>query len=85
MQRLMPVHRDPFEPIMCVPGADSPLAEYCKLADEIVKHMPDEESYPRPAASVPADILVIPACHEVREGSELSPGSWRMRQCRVYQ
>lgn len=58
---------------MWVPEADGPLAECCKLADEIVKRMPDEESYPRPAASVPADILVIPACHEVREGSELSP------------
>lgn len=85
MQRVMPVRRDPFELIMWVPEADGPLAECCKLADEIVKRMPDEESYPRPAASVPADILVIPACHEVREGSELSPRSWRMRQCRVYQ
>lgn len=28
----MRVHRDPFEPIMCVLEADSPLAEYRKIA-----------------------------------------------------
>ncbi len=43
------VHRDPFEPIMAIPEADSPLAEYRKISDEILKRMPDEDHYERPA------------------------------------
>ena len=31
IQRVMRVHRDPFEPIMCILEADSPLAEYRKI------------------------------------------------------
>jgi hypothetical protein len=42
----MRVHRDPFEPIMAVLEADSPLAEYRKITDEILKRMPDEDRYP---------------------------------------
>ena len=37
IQRVMRVHRDPFEPIMCVLEADSPLAEYRKITEEILK------------------------------------------------
>jgi hypothetical protein len=40
------VHRDPFEAILVVLEADSPLAEYRKIADEIVRLMPDEDRYP---------------------------------------
>lgn len=36
---MMRVHRDPFEPIMCVLEADSRLAEYRKITDEIVRRM----------------------------------------------
>jgi len=43
----MRLHRDPFEPIMCVLEADSPLAEYRKITDEILNRMPDEDRYPR--------------------------------------
>jgi hypothetical protein len=50
VQRVMRVHRDPFEPIMCTLEADKPLAEYHKITDEILKRMPDEDLYPRPAA-----------------------------------
>lgn len=42
----MRVHRDPFEPIMCVLEADSPLAEYRKITDEIIKRLPDENRDP---------------------------------------
>lgn len=44
------VHRDPFEPIMRVLEAESPLGEYRKITEEIVKRMPDESRYPRAAA-----------------------------------
>lgn len=39
IQRVARVHRDPFEPIMCVLEADSPLAEYRKITDEIMRRM----------------------------------------------
>lgn len=42
IQRVMRVHRDPFEPIMCVLEAHSPLAEYRKITEEIFKRTPDE-------------------------------------------
>lgn len=35
IQRVMRVHRDPFEPIMCVLEADSPLAEYRKITEDV--------------------------------------------------
>ena len=56
---MMRVHRDPFEPIMCVLEADSPLAEYRKITDEIVRHMPDEKRYPRPAAEAVRSFLLL--------------------------
>jgi hypothetical protein len=43
----MRVHRDPFEPIKVILEADSPLAEYRKITDEILKRMLDEYLYPR--------------------------------------
>jgi len=59
IQRVMRVHRDPFEPIMCVLEAESPLAEYRKITDEIVKHMPDEDRYPRAAAETVRSFLML--------------------------
>jgi len=59
IQRVMRVHRDPFEPIMCVLEAESPLAEYRKITDEIVKHMPDEDRYPRAAAEAVRSFLML--------------------------
>ncbi|MBB4189313.1 hypothetical protein GGE07_005995 [Sinorhizobium terangae] len=55
----MRVHRDPFEPIMCVLEADSPLAEYRKITDEILKRMPDEDRYPRAAAEAVRSFLML--------------------------
>ncbi|ADY67865.1 hypothetical protein AGROH133_14426 (plasmid) [Agrobacterium tumefaciens] len=59
IQRVARVHRDPFEPIMCVLEADSPLAEYRKITDEIVRRMPDEARYPRPAAEAVRSFLLL--------------------------
>jgi len=59
IQRVMRVHRDPFEPIMCVLEAESPLAEYRKITDEILKRMPDESRYPRPAAEAVRSLLLL--------------------------
>ena len=59
IQRVMKVHRDPFEPIMCVLEADSPLAEYRKITDEIIKRLPDETRYPVPAAEAVRSFLML--------------------------
>jgi hypothetical protein len=59
VQRVMRVHRDPFEPIMVILEADSPLAEYRKITDEILKRMPDENRYPRPAAEAVRSFLML--------------------------
>ncbi|OAP50304.1 hypothetical protein ATB98_14920 [Sinorhizobium saheli] len=59
IQRVMRVHRDPFEPIMCVLEADSPLAEYRKITDEILKRMPNEHRYPRAAAEAVRSFLML--------------------------
>ena len=59
VQRVMRVHRDPFEPIMCVLEAESPLAEYRKITEEILKRMPDEDRYPRAAAEAIRSFLML--------------------------
>lgn len=59
IQRVARVHRDPFEPIMSVLEADSPLAEYRKITDEIIRRMPHEERYPRPAAEAVRSFLML--------------------------
>lgn len=59
IQRVARVHRDPFEPIMCVIETDSPLSEYRKITDEIVARMPDEKRYPRAAAEAVRSFLLL--------------------------
>lgn len=59
IKRVMRVHRDPFEPIMCVLEAASPLAEYRKITEEIVTRMPDEHRYPRAAAESVRSFLIL--------------------------
>lgn len=59
IQRVARVHRDPFEPILPVLEAASPLAEYRKIADEIVRLMPDERRYPKAAAETRRSLLMI--------------------------
>ncbi|MCB5205117.1 hypothetical protein LH464_21860 [Neorhizobium sp. T786] len=77
VQRVMRVHRDPFEPIMCILEADSPLAEYRKITDEILKRMPDDDRYPRPAAEAVRSFLLL------RFGLHLGLRQKNLRQLRV--
>ena len=59
VQRVARVHRDPFEPILPVLEADSPVGEYRKIADEIVRLMPDERRYPKAVAESVRSLLMI--------------------------
>ncbi|WP_200953648.1 MULTISPECIES: hypothetical protein [Rhizobium/Agrobacterium group] len=77
IQRVMRVHRDPFEPIMVVLEADSPLSEYRKITDEILKRMPDEHRYPRAAAEAVRSFLLL------RLGLHLGLRQKNLRQLRL--
>ena len=59
IQRVARVHRDPFEPIMPVLEADSPVGEYRKITEEILRLMPDERLYRRPAAEAVRSFLML--------------------------
>jgi hypothetical protein len=48
---LQRIHRDPFTPIMPVLTANSPLREYKKIGDELLRHMPNERKHPMHAAT----------------------------------
>jgi integrase len=57
--RVVRVHRDPFEPILPILEADSPLGEYRKITEEILRRMPDARRYPRAAAEVVRAFLML--------------------------
>lgn len=59
IQRVAKVHRDPFEAIMPILEADSPVGEYRKITEEIVKTLPDERRYPVAAAEATRSFLII--------------------------
>ena len=59
IQRVKRVHRDPFEPLLPVLEAASPLGEYRKIADEILKRMPDERRHPLAAAEAVRAWLMV--------------------------
>lgn len=59
IERVARVHRDPFEPILPVLEAPSPLSEYRKIADEIVRLLPDAGRYPKAAAEARRSFLMI--------------------------
>jgi hypothetical protein len=59
IERVARIHRDPFEPIMPVLEAASPVGEYRKIAEEIMRLMPDERRYPKPAAEAVRSFLLI--------------------------
>jgi integrase len=59
IQRVARIHRDPFEPILPVLEADSPVGEYRKITEEIMRLMPDEARYPRAAAEAVRSFLLI--------------------------
>ncbi|MFG1306029.1 hypothetical protein V5F34_18060 [Xanthobacter autotrophicus] len=59
ISRVARVHRDPFEPIMAVLEAESPLREYLKIPEEILRLMPDARRYPVAAAEAVRSFLMI--------------------------
>lgn len=59
VQRVARVHRDPFEPLLPVLEAVSPVAEYLKITREILLRMPDPGRYPRAAAESVRAFLMI--------------------------
>lgn len=71
--RIIRVHRDPFEPIMAVLESDSPVGEYRKIADEILRLRPSARRCPKPAAESARAFLMI------RFGLHLG---WRQRNLR---
>lgn len=59
IQRVARVHRDPFEPLLPVLEAASPVAEYRKITDEILRRMPDQRRHPRAAAESVRSFLML--------------------------
>jgi integrase len=57
--RIARVHRDPFEPILPVLEAPSPVGEYRKITEEILRLMPDERRYPKAAAEAVRAFLLL--------------------------
>jgi hypothetical protein len=59
IDRVARVHRDPFEPILPVLEAASPVGEYRKITEEILRLTPDERLYPRAAAESVRSFLLL--------------------------
>ncbi|CCD86682.1 conserved protein of unknown function [Bradyrhizobium sp. ORS 285] len=59
IQRVARIHRDPFEPIMPVLEADSPVGQYRKITEEILRLMPDERLYRRAKAEAVRSFLLL--------------------------
>jgi hypothetical protein len=59
IERVAKVHRDPFEPILPILEADSPVGEYRRITEEILRYMPDERLYPRQAAEAVRSFLML--------------------------
>lgn len=57
--RVAQVHHDPFEPILGVLEADSPVGEYRKIADEVLALRPCSRRYPLAAAESSRAFLMI--------------------------
>lgn len=59
IERVARVHRDTFEPILPVLEAESPVAEYRRITEEILRLAPDADRYPRAAAESARSFLLI--------------------------
>ena len=59
ISKICRVHRDPFEPILPVLEADSPLREYRKITEEILRLIPNEQSFPKAAAEAVRSFLIL--------------------------
>lgn len=77
IQRVARVHRDPFEPLIPVLEAASPVGEYRKITDEILKRMPDRKRHPRAWAESVRGFLML------RLGLHLGLRQKNLRQLRI--
>jgi hypothetical protein len=59
IDRVARIHRDPFEPILPVLEAPSPVGEYRKITEEILRRMPDERHNARAAAEAVRAFLML--------------------------
>lgn len=59
IDRVARVHRDPFEPILPILEADSPVAEYRAITEEILRRMPAARRYPKCAAESVRAFLML--------------------------
>ncbi len=77
IQRVARVHRDPFEPLLPVLEAASPVGEYRKITQEILARMPDARRHPQGAAECVRSFLML------RLGLHLGLRQKNLRQLRV--
>lgn len=59
VKKLSRIHRDPFEPILAILEAESPLKEYLKIADEVLNYLPNKSLYPKSAAEAVRSFLML--------------------------
>lgn len=59
IQRVARIHRDPFEPILPVLESASPVAEYRRITEEILRRMPDARRHPLAAAESVRSFLML--------------------------
>lgn len=59
IDRVARVHRDPFEPVLPILEADSPLAEYRKITEEVRRWRPDRRRFPIAAAEATRSFLML--------------------------
>lgn len=59
ISRVARIHRDPFEPLLPILEAASPVGEYRKITAEVIKRMPDARRYPRAAAESVRSLLML--------------------------
>ena len=59
IERVARVHRDPFEPILTILEAPSPVGEYRKITEEILRLAPEAGRYPRAAAEAARSFLML--------------------------
>jgi hypothetical protein len=81
--RVARVHGDPFEPIMPILEANSPLGEYRKITYEILARMPCERRYPLQAAEASRAYLMSSGCRRCRIRSAIAARAANPRMSKV--
>lgn len=76
VQRVAQVHRDPFEPILPVLEADSPVGEYRKITEEIIRRAPNARRHPKASAETVRSFVML------RLGLHLGVRQKNLRQLR---